>query len=121
MLQWAVQEGTGPAPGSLSGFVTQQGLPAPNTMVTLNGVDNNGNSIQLFAMTDSNGFYLFDNLAPGTYTVSIVPPLGYTDTTSVGTLGGTGAPTSISLIPLLAGQNGYYYDFMEVKGGTTGA
>ena len=111
--QWAVQEGTGTVPSSLSGTVTLQqgGSPVSGTMVTLTGVDSNGNSITLFAVTDSSGFYSFDNLTAGTYTISIVPPSGYTDTASVGTLGGTG----ITSISLGAGQNGFDYNFNEFQ------
>jgi hypothetical protein len=114
--QWAVQKGTGPVPSSLSGTVTLQqgGSPVSGTMVKLTGVDSNGNSITLYAVTDNNGFYSFDNLTAGTYTISVVPPSGYTDTGTAGTLGGTSG-TNISSISLGAGQNGFDYNFNEFQ------
>lgn len=110
--QWAVQEGTAPPPASLSGTVTQNGSLASGAMVVLTGTDVNGNSVTLYAVTDANGFYSFDNLVAGTYTISTVNPSGYTDTGSAGTAGGTGG-TTIGSITIAAGQNGYDYDFNE--------
>jgi len=41
------------------------------------GTDIDGNSIDISATTNENGFYRFERLAPGTYTVTVIPPTGY--------------------------------------------
>lgn len=48
------------------------GKGVPNAKVTL--TDCAGNSVSNTLLTDSNGFYLFDNLVPGTYCVKFEPP-----------------------------------------------
>lgn len=54
-----------------------------NVAVILN--DCNGNPIET-KYTDNNGYYLFDNLAPGNYKISIINPTGYYNSPSnVGT------------------------------------
>ncbi|OAN45081.1 hypothetical protein A6A03_02690 [Chloroflexus islandicus] len=54
------------------------GEPAmSNVTVTLNGTTGDGNLVSLSQQTDANGFYLFANLVPGTYTVSVTAPSGY--------------------------------------------
>jgi hypothetical protein len=113
--QWAVQKGSGAAPASLSGYVTQAGSPLANQLVELTGFDTNHNSVTLFAVTNASGFYSFDNLSAGTYTVSVVPLPGNTETESAGTLGGTVGTDMISAINLGAGQNGLFYNFDETR------
>lgn len=117
--QWAVQKPRGPAPASLSGFVTKSGGVAAGVMVTLTGVTANGKDITLTAITNSSGFYTFDDLTAGTYTLSISPPSGYKDTANAGSLGGT-AGTQITDIDVKAGQNGLGYDFQETPSGGGG-
>jgi hypothetical protein len=111
--QWAVQKGAGAAPSSLSGYVTVSGNPLASQMVELTGLDNHGNSLTLFAATSASGFYSFDNLSAGTYTISVVPLPGYTETESPGTLGGNIGTDLITAINLGAGQNGLFYNFNE--------
>jgi protocatechuate 3,4-dioxygenase beta subunit len=45
--------------------------------VRLSGTTGAGVAVSRTTTTDSNGFYRFDDLAPGTYTVTVVPPTGY--------------------------------------------
>ncbi|WP_287904492.1 SdrD B-like domain-containing protein [Chloroflexus sp.] len=45
--------------------------------VTLNGTTGAGVTVNLTATTSGGGFYRFDNLAPGTYTVTVSRPDGY--------------------------------------------
>ncbi len=49
----------------------------PNVTVTLIGVDGAGNPVTLTTLTDGNGRYLFDNLVPGTYQITVTAPAGY--------------------------------------------
>lgn len=45
--------------------------------ITLTGTDNNGNPVSLTTTTANNGFYIFNNLAAGTYQVSATAPAGF--------------------------------------------
>jgi hypothetical protein len=118
--EWAVSHLTGAAPSSISGtvFNTTGGIISGVT-VTLTGTDVNGNAVTLCAVTDANGFYFFDSLVAGTYTVTVltstVPSTLSWVSTSVGTVGGTqgfqsGNPDIMSIM-LNAGLNGINYDF----------
>ena len=49
----------------------------PNVEVVLTGFDGNGNFITQITFTDNDGFYLFDNLPPGSYKVTFIQPGGY--------------------------------------------
>ncbi|MEO0042755.1 MAG: hypothetical protein RL329_2203, partial [Bacteroidota bacterium] len=53
----------------------------PNVIVTLTGTTANGDPITLRDTTDANGFYLFEDLRPGVYQVTVDRPNGYTFTT----------------------------------------
>jgi vitamin B12 transporter len=54
------------ANGTLSGYVTQDGKPVAGVIVTLSYHETTGNKT-IKAVTDSSGFYKFDDLAPMTY------------------------------------------------------
>ena len=45
--------------------------------VNLTGTDSNGNAVNMSQVTQPNGFYLFEDLEPGTYMVSVVLPTNY--------------------------------------------
>ncbi|ACL25990.1 SdrD B-like domain-containing protein [Chloroflexus aggregans] len=45
--------------------------------VRLTGTDIDGNTVDLTRVTDANGNYRFDNVQPGTYTITVTPPTGY--------------------------------------------
>ena len=45
--------------------------------VTLTGTDNDGNAVNMSTVTLANGYYLFDNLNPGNYTVAFGLPNNY--------------------------------------------
>jgi hypothetical protein len=115
--EWAVSRGTGPAPSALSGFSfdtssSTPGVPLAGVTVELTGVDFNGNQVTLFAVTDTNGFFYFDSLAAGTYTLTEIPPTNFVGGTDVaGNLGGSLGNNQISGINLGAGVNGTGYDF----------
>jgi hypothetical protein len=98
--------------------------PISDVAVTLTGVDNNGNSIVLTAITDSTGAFSFTGLPPGTYQLTESQPPEYLDgQDTVGTVNGSPngqLPTNnvISNITLQAGQAGVNYDFGEIFAGS---
>jgi hypothetical protein len=79
----------GPGTASLSGYVYQDtnndGLIQPtetalkNVSVQLSGTDDFGNTVGLSTTTDSSGFYSFQNLQAGNYTIREDQPAGYAD------------------------------------------
>ncbi len=92
-------------------------MPAGIT-VTLTGVDSAGTPVTRVTFTSATGTYLFDNLRPGTYTVTESQPAGFaTGGANPGTLaGGTGGPNSnvISSINLPAGTDAINYNFGDI-------
>ena len=66
--------------------------------------------------TDATGYYHFDNLEPGTYTLRETQPSEYKDgKDALGTAGGTLGNDVISAIPLTAGAEAADYDFGEIE------
>src|SRR5262249_25538297 len=51
----------------------------PGVVVTLTGVDLTGLSISVSVVTDSNGDYIFSNMAPGTYRLTETQPEMFID------------------------------------------
>jgi hypothetical protein len=83
--------------------------------ITLTGTDDLGNSVLLTTTTSITGFYTFDNLRPGTYTVSETQPAAYNDGTDrSGTAGGVLSNDQVSTIIVPgAGIDAVNYDFGE--------
>ncbi len=118
--------------GSLSGFVYEDvngngtkdagenGIAG--TQVDLTGVTNNGTSVTQTTITNADGSYQFQDLAPGTYTITETQPAGFLDGQDrAGSLGGVAGNDVINSIPLAAGQMGTDYNFGEVReGGLSG-
>ena len=109
---------------SLSGFVyvdvNDNGilelgeLGIPNVTVTLVGVDFLGAAVNVSTTTDTDGFYLFDDLNPGTYNILETQPLEYIDgKDTIGTPGGTTTNDQFSNIVLPAGFDGVQNNFGE--------
>ena len=92
--------------------------------VTLTGTDDRGNPVSTTIQTDADGDYLFDNLRPGTYTLSETQPALYGD--GIDTLGSEGGDDSVndvfSAIDLTSKQDtdGVDYDFAEIPGTISG-
>ncbi|MGA2500223.1 MAG: SdrD B-like domain-containing protein, partial [Tepidisphaeraceae bacterium] len=72
----------------------------PGVTLTLSGTDGAGNPVSATTTTDANGAYSFTE-APGTYTVSVTTPAGYTPTaTGKGTTATDSNPTPSGTTPV---------------------
>lgn len=107
-------------PATLSGFVTDtSGVPLAGATVTLTHTNSLGQTVTSSTTTDSNGFYQFTNLPPGTYAVTATPPPGYVSASDqVGTVNGVtdGAldgTSSLNQIGLTNGNVGINYNFQD--------
>jgi hypothetical protein len=94
--------------------------------VSLDGTDFLNNAVHLAQVTDANGAYVFQNLRPGTYTITEAPPSGYLDgRDSVGTVGGTPDGTAANdqfsqiVLSTKSISNGVNYNFGELPFTTT--
>jgi hypothetical protein len=127
--QWAPATGLVPPPASLSGFVFQDnnntGVFVPGTGIgsvhlILTGSNDLGQNVVLTTVTQPDGSFIFVGLRPGTYTITEIPPSGFTPgKDSVGTVNGVadgaiGSPTVLTNINLNFGQNGINYNFAEL-------
>lgn len=94
--------------------------PINGVTITLTGTDSAGNSVNLTTTTTS-GAYKFDNLAPGTYTVTETHPSAWVDgKDTVGVFGvtpgsGSAGDDVISNIVLPGDTHGTEYNFGELK------
>ncbi|WP_407652571.1 MSCRAMM family protein [Aporhodopirellula aestuarii] len=115
------------APGSISGQVyhdrDNDGVRDTGeeaiANVSLDLVDSTG-SVIATTQTNSQGQYLFDNIAPDTYTIVETQPAGYIDgKDTVGTINGSRVGRvgtdgdSLTQVVLLQGLHGVNYDFGE--------
>jgi uncharacterized repeat protein (TIGR01451 family) len=112
-------------PSSLSGFVYvdnntdgvkdagDNGLPG--VQVTLSGTDWTGAAVSQSASTDPTGFYAFNNLQPGSYTLSEAAPAGYIiGKDTAGSQGGSAGNRQITGIALAQNIQGVNNNFGEV-------
>ena len=115
----------------LSGHVyhdrSNDGVFSPATEEGIAGVvvkllDENGVDTGLRATTDTTGFYKFNNLRAGKYSVMEVQPSGWLDGIDTpGNLGGVAAPVPgdmISMVMINWGEMGTDYNFGELKPGS---
>jgi hypothetical protein len=82
--------------------------------ITLTGVNDLGQSINMVQTTDVNGAYAFGLLRPGTYAITETHPAGLVDSQdSIGSQGGSVAQDRLFNIPLASGINGINNNFAE--------
>jgi protocatechuate 3,4-dioxygenase beta subunit len=111
-------------PASIAGFVyvDLNGNGAKNSgeagiggvVITLTGINDLGQSVNLTSTTASDGSYGFGGLRPGNYTLNEAQPAGYQDgLDSAGNYGGTAGNDVISGINLPMNGVGQNYNFGE--------
>ncbi len=82
--------------------------------IKLTGTTTGGQAVSQSALTDTDGIYLFDNLAAGTYSIQETQYVSYTDgADTIGSLGGTKTNDKFSGIVVSAGAVGLNYNFGE--------
>ena len=108
---------------SISGSVVDDfNNPIENVTITLTGTDDLGNPVSLTTTTDVDGNYIFEDLRPGTYTVTETQPVGYGDGgETAGTTGGdTSTDDVIANIVLPSNTNSTGNDFDETTSSLSG-
>ncbi|MDO9226346.1 MAG: SdrD B-like domain-containing protein [Pseudomonadota bacterium] len=114
-------------PASIAGFVygdaDNDGIKdagetaIPGATVTLTGTDDLGNPVSASTTTAADGSYSFDNLRPGSYTVTETQPAGWLDgKDTAGSTGGTVSNDQIAAITLNAGDASVNNNFGELLG-----
>ena len=93
-------------------------------VVTLTGIDSLSNPVTLTTTTDASGFYIFNGLQAGTYTIDRPQPAGYclnqstTGTVDGSTDGAVLLDGDIAQITLADGDHGTNYDFGYLYAGS---
>ena len=92
----------------------------PGVTITLTGTDDLAQPIHTVVSTDAGGHYAFNELRPGTYTITETQPSGYySGKNSIGTQGGTVGPNdTLTSIILQPGVNGTGNNFAELPAGS---
>jgi protocatechuate 3,4-dioxygenase beta subunit len=98
-----------------SNGVLDPGEPGlPGVTITLTGVNDLGQSVNIVQITDANGAYAFGSLRPGTYAITETHPDGLVDgQDSIGTQGGSVAQNRLFNIQIGSGINGVNNNFAE--------
>jgi hypothetical protein len=113
------------APASIAGIVTDldcNNVGIAGITITLTGMNNLGQTVQLTTVTAFDGSYQFTGLQPGTYALAETLPTGVTDDqNSTGTVGGSTTSDGFSGIVLNAGVNAIEYNFGDLDGGNCGS
>ena len=83
-------------------------------LITLAGTDSQGKAVSATTLSSNDGAYSFDNLAPGTYSVTQQQPEAIRDgQDAIGTLGGVVGADKFTNIVLAAGQHSAENNFGE--------
>jgi hypothetical protein len=105
--------------GGYNDGIKQPGEPGiAGTTIVLDGNDDTGH-VSRVTTTDANGFYKFDNLRAGGYTIFEVQPAGWQDgKDTIGTPGGDTINDQFGNIQLAQGFDGVNNNFGELKPGS---
>jgi uncharacterized surface anchored protein len=109
------------APSSMSGAVKNAttNTPISGVIVTLKGTDDKGNAVDIFTTTAVDGTYSFNNLRPGTYSLTETQPTAYLDAFTnpvvAGSTNGTLGSNAITAITLPAGTASTGNNFNEIE------
>ena len=98
------------------GIIDADETVLPGTNLTLTGTDEDGNNVSLSTVSDVNGAYLFEDLQPGTYTVTQLQPTLFIDNDDYfGAIGGgaVSGPNALT-VTLAAGDDATGYNFSEL-------
>jgi hypothetical protein len=97
-----------------TGVITPDQPGVPGVTITLTGVNDLGQAVNMVQTTDVNGAYAFGLLRPGTYAITETHPAGLIDgQPGIGSQGGMAAPDRLFNIPLASGINGINNNFPE--------
>ena len=89
------------------------------TTITLKGTTDQGLKVDRTTLTNDRGYYVFDNLEPGTYSVSEGETPGYFQASNqLGTRGGKVTGDAFDQINIKSGLPGEMYNFGEYRPGT---
>jgi RHS repeat-associated protein len=84
----------------------------PGVTVILSGTNDLGQAVGAKALTNSDGLYSFEQLRPGTYTVTALAPTGFVDVgPTAGSAGGTAGHDTVTGITLGLGIRATGYNF----------
>jgi hypothetical protein len=112
-------------PASVSGYVyvdmndngvrDQGEPPLSGILIGMTGITDQGSIGPIVTYTDANGFYRFDNLRPGSYTISegSTPNYNQGRINAPGSLGGQ-AGRDYFVVPVKMGDQGVNYNFGEL-------
>lgn len=91
--------------------------PIPGTTVTLTGVNDLGPIVPMVTLTGPDGGYCFNDLRPGTYTITETQPAGYLDGKDTQGTPGTGTAGNDVFVDITlgAGVHGKDNNFGELK------
>lgn len=111
-LTWI--EGTVFVDANEDGILGQDEDGIAGVLIGLNGVDENGQSIERTVTTNDRGYYVFDYLSPGTYSISQGITPGYLDAAEqLGSQGGEVGDDFFEQVQISAGAPGKMYNFGE--------
>lgn len=112
------------------GFQDQNEVGIPDVELTLVGAGadgqyGTGDDTTATTTTDATGYYIFDDLPPGSYTVTVNPatlPAGYVQTGDPDSFGTTGPGDNSTTVPVILGPGDVFLnaDFGYQPTGTTG-
>jgi len=98
-----------------NGAIDTGEVAIPGVLISLTGTDDLGHAVSQTTTTDGSGFYAFNGLRSGAYTVTETQPAAYFDgKDTIGTRGGITANDLFSGIVVTPGNSSQYNNFGEL-------